>query len=66
VSLVEFDLLPEHLEACDWRSVFESCSERDCRAYSHALLAKAAGYAAKLSPSTRPRSGTSEGCAPVC
>lgn len=40
MSDAEFDLLPEHLEACDWRSVLESCSVRDCWDYSHAFITR--------------------------
>jgi Domain of unknown function (DUF4209) len=50
VSLVDFDLLPEHLEACDWRSVIESCSARDCRDYSFALHRRLSDPGAELSP----------------
>jgi hypothetical protein len=38
VGLVDFDLLPEHLEASDWRGVLESGDVRHCRNYSHRLL----------------------------
>lgn len=51
VGLVDFDLLPEHLEACGWRGVLESGDVRHCRNYSSRLLAKAAGAAAELSSS---------------
>jgi hypothetical protein len=51
VSIVEFELRSEHLEACDWRSVLESCSPRECRGYSFALYRTLNEAGAELPPS---------------